>query len=184
MSSSQVSQVRLAPLDQAGSTVYNSYQFLSQIAGLYTYGGESDEGPDRRAEWRWLCDSVVDDLGVLYTVWESAIKVAATDPPGMIALSLGQRVVRSCDRTDLLARHLTLWTPLFRWLRLLRLLELRWQGFLTAMVPPLANLPVSLEPLQEGARARLAKLELLMARDLSESECINACFDLVAQGNQ
>ena len=69
MSSSQVSQVRLAPLDQAGSTVYNSYQFLSQIAGLYTYGGESDEGPDRRAEWRWLCDSVVDDLGVLYTVW-------------------------------------------------------------------------------------------------------------------
>ena len=181
MSSSQVSQVRLAPLDQTGSTVYNSYQFLSQIAGLYTYGGDSDDDPQRRAEWRWLCDSVVDDLGVLYTVWEAAIKVVATDPPVLIALSFGQRVIRSCDRTDILARHLTLWTPLVRWLRLL---ELRWQGFLTAMVSPLANLPVSLTPLLEGSRARLVKLEQLMARDLSESERINACFALVAQGNQ
>ena len=66
---------------------------------------------------------------------------------------------------------------------MLRLVELRWQGFLQALLEPLATLAIKPAPLVAAGRTRLAKLDELIRLDLAESSRINCSFDLVAKGN-
>ena len=179
----KVPQVRLAPLDQAGSTFYNLYQLVTQIASLYTCAAEADDDPSHRPDWTSFSDGVLEDLGMLFTIWEAAIKVAPDQAPIMIGVTLPKRVIRTCNRVEILGRHLTVWTPLARWLRVLRLVELRWQGFLQALLEPLATLAIKPAPLVAAGRTRLAKLDELIRLDLAENTRINCSFDLVVKGN-
>ena len=183
MPHSKVPQVRLASIDQVGSTFYNLYQLVTQIASLYTCAAAADDDPSHIPYWAGLSDGVLEDLGMLFTIWETAIKVVPNQAPIMIGVSLPKRVIRTCNRVEILERHLTVWTPLNRRLRQLRLVELRWQGFLQALLGPLAALSIKSVPLEASVRARLAKLDELIRVDLVENARINSSFDLVMQGN-
>lgn len=120
-------RIRLSPVGTPGASLYNAYHLLSQVATLYSRGGELDRHPEAATVWTTLCDGVLADLGEVYTAWEAVLN--ATDKPAA-ALDdkrLGDNIARACLRIDAALFALNIWSPLSKWLTLARLAERRWQ---------------------------------------------------------
>ncbi len=120
-------RIRLAQTGSQGGSLYNAYHLLTQIATLYSRGGELDHHPHAPAVWAELCDGVLTDLGDVFSAWELVLNVKEKPATALDEKRLGAQINRACLRMDRALAALSVWTPLAKWLTLARLAERRWQ---------------------------------------------------------
>lgn len=150
--------MRLAPLQDPGASLYNSYHFLTQLSALYAAAVGFDHHALGKATWEDLCDLVLADLGDLYVAWEAVLKKGKTGIPMPDDPVLGKVIVQACLRADVLMRHLNVWTPIQRVARLLVLFERRWQKLLTALAVETPDLKNPLMTIRSGSLDRASRL--------------------------
>lgn len=149
-------QIRLAEPGQTGANLYNSYHFLTQIAGLYAQAAKYDHHPETRNSWLDLSDGVLLDLGEVFTLWEEVIR--RTGGPNMDDAPFAQRIVRSCKRADRILGLMDVWTTVDVWCRVMVRLEKRWAKYIESFVARDPSLASQLKVPLERAKGRMRQV--------------------------
>lgn len=170
--------MRLAPVQDPGASLYNSYHFLTQLSGLYAAAVGFDHHALAKATWEELCDLVLKDLGDLYSTWEAVLNKGKTGIPMPDDPRLGEVVVRACVRADVLLRTLNVWTPIVRVARVLHLCERRWQKLLAAISEDCPEAAPPLKSLTAGSLDRASRLTGLIEKYKQEEARMNAALAL------
>lgn len=170
--------MRLAPVQDPGAGLYNSYHYLTQISGLYADAVGFDHHQLARSTWAELCDIVLSDLGDLYTSWEVVLKKGKAGIPLPDDAALGLVIVSACRRADVLMRHLNVWTPIQRVARVLILCERRWQRIVKGIAKETPELVPTLAKIEGTSRDRASRLTGLVERYRQEEERMAAALKL------
>jgi hypothetical protein len=146
-----------AAIDQRGAGLYNGYHFLTLVAGLYQQIAFHDSRGAGQI-YDELTGTVLDDLGVLYGIWERVQKDAKGEVVGQEDAALGAVIARACARAARLVGLLGPWTPSIKWLEALWLCERRWQRILTELRRSHPALGPDLGRVLQGAQTRGSRL--------------------------
>jgi hypothetical protein len=158
MTQSPKAAMRLAPVQEPGANLYNSYNYLTQLSALYAAAVGFDHHELARSTWEELCDLVLQDLGDLYSAWETVLNKGKSGIPMPDDPVLGNVIVRACRRADVLLRHLNVWTPIQRVARLLYLCERRWQNVIVGLAKECPDLGAPLAQVHESSLDRSSRL--------------------------
>lgn len=146
---------------EPGANLYNSYHFLTQLAGIYSLAAQY--APDHKDQWNRLCDQTINDLGLAVGAWEAAIQQAKGQTAPRIDERVAARAQRLCKRLDAAANLLSVWTPMEKWSRLLAAFESRWAGVLVAFAASNLEVAKRLIDVQKGIRLRIEILGRITA---------------------
>jgi len=150
--------MRLAPIGQAAANVYNTYHYISQIAGLYSQAAEFDHRQNTLVHWQDLSMLVLDDIELMYKVWEKAHSLEATPEDDS---DLGKFIFKSCVQIEKIEKQLNIWVDLPRWSRTMKTLELRYQTILKKFQKYNTVYSRVYEKLVKDSTKRLEKLQEL-----------------------
>jgi len=181
MSTSPKEPIRLAPTNQPGANLYNSYHFLAQLSGLYAQAAQNDPDQVAAGVWRELSDKAIGDLGELYLAWEIELATQRAGGNAVINVRLGQSVSRACFRLNIIVERLSIWTPMMRWVRIMQLGERRWQRFLVAFAEDSKVAAGKLGELRQGSLNRLSRLTGLNECYRKDEERAAAGFSIMEQ---
>ncbi len=168
--------MRLAPVQDPGASLYNSYHYLTQLSGLYAAAVGFDHHALAKGTWQELCDLVLDDLGDLYTAWETVLNKGKVGIPMPDDPALGRVVVSACYRADVLMRHLNVWTPIQRVARILHLCERRWQRLLLGIAKECPELGAPLAKIHEQSLDRSSRLTGIVEKYRQEEARMGAAL--------
>jgi len=171
-------QMRLATPGLAGANLYNSYQFLAQLAALYIKARRGDVNVGALDEWVALSDSALSDLGVLVALWEGQIGLPVQTNPLLEDAKTSARVVRVCRRAERLETICNEWTPVRKWIRTMGRLEASWGRVIDEFCrldPTLA--PQLVQPI-ESCKRRRVRLEALLAQHAEEIRSLDAAWQV------
>lgn len=178
MPSNPKTPMRLAPVTEPGAGLYNSYHYLTQLSGLYAAAVGFDHHALAKGTWEELCDKVLGDLGDLYTVWETILNKGKSGIPMPDDPTLGKVIVSACLRADVLMRHLNLWTPIERVVRVLHLCERRWQRILLGIAKQSRELGAPLSKIHENSLDRSSLLTGIVEKYRQEDARMSAALKL------
>ncbi len=170
------SQTTLSPKSAAGSTVYNAYYYFTQLSGLYAAGQESAKKPEEKKVWVVLSDSGLEDVGVLFTVWEWVLKEIRSNTVKPEIDTHWNMVALACKRMAVIHQWTNFWTPRLQWCRLGLRCESRWVKIITGFEAQDPRLTELLRPLLETSATRQQHLKSA-AQKLEDSEkTVNGWF--------
>jgi hypothetical protein len=170
--------MRLAPVQDPGASLYNSYHYLTQVSALYAAAVGFDHHALAKSTWEDLCDLVLQDLGDLYTAWETVLNKGKTGIPMPDDPVLGKVIVRACERADVMMRHLNVWTPIQRVARVLYLCERHWQRLLHSLAAECPELAAPLAAIRSGSLDRASRLTGLLEKYRQEEARMGAALVL------
>lgn len=156
---SSTNAMRLAPIGQSASNIYNTYHYISQIAGLYSQAAAFDHRENLSDMWSELSMSVVDDIELMYKVWEKAHNSAPTDEDD---IDLGKLILKSCNQIEKIEKLMDIWVDLRKWMRVMVTLEMRYQTILKNFKKYQTVYSRVYEKLCKDSQNRLKKMEELV----------------------
>lgn len=133
-----------------------------QLSGLYHQGSTLDQHQHGPTIWVELSDRALTDIGELYSLWDAALRLAK-DPAEPVTgddSPLGAAIIRACHRTAIVIGCLNNWTPMLRWVSVLRRCEQRWVKLVERlmMASPTSPLIGRLQALRAQALERHQRL--------------------------
>ncbi len=171
-----VPQIRLSVPGEVGSNLYNSYQFLAQLAALYIKARLGDVAAGSEDEWIALSDSALSDLGSLVALWEAQIAQPSAAVSPLEDKVVAQRLIRLCRRAERLESLTTLWTPSLKWTQVMIQVEGAW----SRLMENFCRLDPSLRPKLvgpvEASKRRLVRLMALADAARAERESLNKAY--------
>lgn len=169
-------RIRLAPSAEPGATLYNAYQFLTQLSGLYAEATRHESRAHEKSVWTEMSDATLADLGDVFNVWDLVLKSERSGKGKGADDALGVVVVRACKRADYVMDKVNVWTPLVRWARLIRLCEARWQKILTTVQELNPVVAPKLEGPLRASRDRASRLKGLIEQSQLEAKRKDASY--------
>lgn len=169
-------KIRLAGIDEPGATLFNAYNFLTQMSGLYAQALRHEVRPERKVVWDTLCDGTLNDLGDVFCVWEVTLRDGSVAKALVDDAAFFGVATRACRRIEVAMDRMTVWTPMTRWANLLRLSEWRWHQMLKHIGETTPALASKLESAVAASRGRAAQLAAFIAKERLEAERIDRCF--------
>ena len=133
---------------EAGRAVYRLYECMTLTSGLYGLVVQYEMRPgsdDQRQLWSNTVDLVLEDLGTVVKFWEG---IRSGDPIRAQLfddLILVRQVGRLIDRIHKMQNLTSIWTPLYRWPRLLLHCERAW----VHLIQELAMVDVQVRPITD-----------------------------------
>jgi hypothetical protein len=116
-------KVRLAVPGSEAPEVFNFYQIISLISGLYLKGSEHEDVAQYKKSLDFCGESLLTQVGEAYDLLGLAMKSQKEGLPVPVDSLLLARTERFAKRMIVLDENLTMWTPVSRWARVLLLLE-------------------------------------------------------------
>jgi hypothetical protein len=121
----QPPKIRLASAGTAASEVFNFYQIITLLSGLYIKGAQRQSAQTYKLSWDEASDSLVNQVGHAYDVWMATQKTLRDGLPISENQSLISRTARLAMRIVACESHLNMWCPAMRWGRIMALIERR-----------------------------------------------------------
>jgi hypothetical protein len=116
-------KVRLALPGSESPEVFNFYQIVSLLSGLYLKGSKREDVDHYRMAWEFASDSLLLQIGDAYDLWTSVLKSQKDGLPVPLDQGLVSRSERLARRIVAFEEHLTMWSPVSRWARILARVE-------------------------------------------------------------
>jgi hypothetical protein len=119
----QPPMVRLASPGTPAAEVFNVYQIVTLLSGLYIKGAQRQSAKTSKQSWDDASDSLLGQVGDAYDIWVTAqqrvkdgLLVAENQPLITKTARLAHRVVR-------VESYLNFWSAAVRWGRIMALIE-------------------------------------------------------------
>lgn len=163
-SSSESKLVTLSPSAAPGATLYNSYYFMTQLAGLYAVAAELETKVEAKKKWSSACDQILDDLSELYKVWEWALGKIRDGTFLPEDLMIWKLVALACHRVAVIHKYTNQWTSMMELARSHQMCEYRWGKILDALLKSaqFSEFAEKLIPLRLHSQERHSHLTLMM----------------------
>lgn len=116
-------KLRLAVADTPAPDVFNFYQIVTLLSGLYIKVNEREDIAAYREVWNAASDSLVGQIGDIYNWWHAAQKAVASGSHVPDDQKFVERSARLANRIVLIEKNLSLWEPASRWARVIYLIE-------------------------------------------------------------
>jgi hypothetical protein len=116
-------KVRLAVAGTPAPEVFNFYQIVSLLSGLYIKVNEREDVATYKAVWSSASDSLLGQIGDIYNLWHAAQKSAAEGIPLPDDQRLVDRASRFAHRLVAIEERLSIWEPASRWARVICMIE-------------------------------------------------------------
>ena len=169
-------QIRLSMPGEVGTNLYNSYQFLAQLAALYIKARLGDIAAGSEDDWIALSDATLSDLGSLVALWEAQIAQPKEAAAALEDKIVAERLIRLCRRAERLEVLTNPWTPTLKWTRVLMQVEAAW----SRVMENFCRLEPSLRPKLigpvEASKRRLVRLSALADIAKKERESLNKAY--------
>jgi hypothetical protein len=170
------SQTTLSPKSAAGSTVYNAYYYLTQLSGLYAAGQECAKKPEEKKLWVLLSDSGLEDVGILFSVWEWVLKEIRTNTLKPEVEHHWNMVALACKRMAVIHQGTNFWTPRLQWCRIGLRCESRWVKIITGFEAQDPRLTERMRPLLESSTKRQQHLKSATQKLEDGEKTVNSWF--------
>jgi hypothetical protein len=164
---SSATAMRLAPLGNAAANIYNSYHFVSQVAGLYAHAAQFAHRPHVGEVWMEISILVVGDIEELYGIWQKAHELEITDDDNE---EFGEFILKTCSQVEKLVSLMDVWTPIVKWTNIMRVIESRYRTVLTRFIGFNSPYTEAYSKLLEGSKVRDQKLNALLHLYQNEAE--------------
>lgn len=116
-------KVRLAASGTPCREVFNFYQIISLLSGLYIKAAELEGVTDYRLAWDFASESLLTQVGDSYDLWQIAQKGSSDGIPIPDDEALIKRTERLALRIVAFEENLSMWSPVSRWGRVMGLIE-------------------------------------------------------------
>lgn len=171
-------KVRLAVPGTPCREVFNFYQIISLLSGLYIKAAELEGVSDYQLAWNFASESLLLQVGDSYDLWQAAQKGSGEGVPLPEDESLVKRTERLAHRIISFEDNLSMWSPVSRWARVMSLIE---RKLLILAEQIAAHNPYVTEKIQEMAiviTKRHQSMAMIEASALREEKSLRNNFAL------
>ncbi len=172
----QPPKVRLASAGMPASEVFNFYQIMTLLSGLYIKGAQRQNAQTFKHSWDAASDSLVNQVGDAYDVWMATQKTLKDGLPVGENKNLMTRTARLAMRLVICENHLNIWCPAMRWGRIMALIERRVMVLAEQLAEHHPYIADKLSHMREEIRRRESSMLTVEATATKESRDLNSQY--------
>lgn len=107
-------KVRLADPSREAGELYNFYQLISQVSGLYVMARDRRAEEEFRDAWRKATDAILEQVGLAFHCWDQVPDQYDSILNGQGPRTLLKRSISLSNRLVVIEQTLNEWTPIER----------------------------------------------------------------------
>ena len=169
-------KVRLAVAGTPAPEVFNFYQIVSLLSGLYIKVNEREDVDKYKAIWTAASDSLLGQIGDIYNLWHAAQKSAAEGIPVPEDVNLIKRSARLAIRIVAIEEGMSLWEPASRWARVICMIEVKLERLARQIAEHNPYLAESLKDLMADGFKRRSSIVTIQDHATQEENELNNSF--------
>ena len=166
-------KVRLGGPGMTGADVYNFYQLISILSGLYVKALDRRDDGAFSGAWDTCSISILEQVGLAHSCWGRLQAQAQTSGLSPEDTVLIRRTLTVVQRFSTIDEHLTEWASLSRWTRVLLLAEKQLKTLSIRIAKQNPFLKEQIDAMRSSFDARCALLSEVCVLAVKEEQYLN-----------
>lgn len=166
-------KVRLGGLGMTGADVYNFYQLISMLSGLYVKALDRRDDAAFSGAWDTCSVSILEQVGLAHSCWgklQAQAQAAGVSPedPALI-----KRTLTLVNRFSTIDEQLTEWASLSRWTKVLQQAERQLKTLSVRIAKQNPFLTEQIDTMRSSFDARCALLSEVCSLAVKDEQSLN-----------